>query len=154
MRHVRAGRGRLQQLALEESAVSRDFDATLERIRLVYVKLDRIDRPIFFAQAAMVLACFLPWIDVNGEGLLAGIQDVFGGLATAAAVLGLGAFTVRAWRRLRGGPLVLLEIGGALGVAAASIYRALTLDDRPLGLVLCVLAAAVAFVLGLVRLVR
>ncbi|HEY3352493.1 MAG TPA: hypothetical protein VGQ83_04540 [Polyangia bacterium] len=147
-------RGRLNKLALEESNVSRDFDATLERIKLVYTKLDRIDRPLFYALATMTVACFLPWIDVNGEGMLAGIQDVFGAIATAAAFLGLGAFIVRAWRRLRGGPLVLLEIAGTLGVAAASVYRALTLNGRPLGLVLGVLAAAVAFLLGLVRLVK
>jgi hypothetical protein len=147
-------KSRLNKLALEESAVSRDFDATLERVKLIYTKLDRVDRPLFYALSLMTVACFLPWIDVAGEGLLAGIQDLFGGIATAAAFLALGAFAVRAWRRLRGGWLVLLELAGSLGVAGASVYRVLTLQGRPLGVLLSALAAAAAFVLGLVRLVR
>ena len=124
-------------------------------MKYTFTKLDKIDRLLFYTLTATFVATLLPWIYVPGQGLLSGVQDVFGAIAALAGALALGAFATRAWRRLRGGYLLLLELAGAFGVAAASTYRALTLTGSPyIGLYLSVLAAALAFLLGLVRLVR
>ena len=124
-------------------------------MKYTFTKLDKIDRLLFYTLSATFIATLLPWIYVPGQGLLSGVQDIFGAMAAAAGLLALGAFATRAWRRLRGGYLLLLELAGAFGVAAASTYRALTLTGSPyVGLYLSVVAAAAAFLLGLVRLVR
>jgi hypothetical protein len=143
------------RFALEESAVSRDLDEVLERIKLLYVKLDRVDRWLFYTVSLTMVATLLPWVYVPGTGLLSGIQDPIGVVAAAAAALGLVAFCSRAWRQLRSGGLVLLELSAALGVAAASIYRALTLDGSPsVGLYLSLAAGCGGFWLGIWRLIR
>jgi hypothetical protein len=147
-------KGRLD-LVLDESAVSRDLDAILERVNYTFTKLDKIDRLLFYTLSATFVATLLPWIYVPGQGLLSGVQDVFGAMAAVSGAVALGAFATRAWRRLRGGYLLLLELAGAFGVAAASTYRALTLTGSPyVGLYVSVVAAGAAFLLGLVRLVR
>jgi len=146
--------GRLS-LELEESALSRDIDALLERLRYTYSKLDRIDRLLCYSLGATFIAAFLPWISVPDYGLLAGIQDGYGILAGLFGAIGFFAFGARAWRRLRGGLRVLLELVGAFGVAATSLYRAITLEGTPAwGLYVSVVAAVAAFLFGLVRLVR
>ena len=148
---------RLRGLELDESAVSRDFDATLVQLREAYRRLDRLDKAVLFTLTAMFVTSLLPWFYTRGIGLIAGVQD-YGVLSAVFAALAIGAFVVRAFRRRRSGPLVIVEVACAMLATAVACYRGFTLADvgthAVAGLYLTAVAGLAAVGAGLGRIVK
>jgi hypothetical protein len=143
-------------LVVDESQVSRGVDEWGASVRSLYRRMQRLDQWTLWALLLALVGCFLPWVRVRGEGLLAGIQDLAGLAGLAAAGLGLGALLLCTIRRRLTGMLLLFQLLMAATVAAAPLYRFLTAVEVQFsaGPFVTVAAGGVAVLLTLFRLTR
>jgi len=142
-------------LAVEESNVSRGVDDVLSSARLLYARMHRLDRWTLWAALLALVASFLPWSTVLGEGLLAGIQE-YGAASAGGAVLLLFLLYRRTSRRRLAGTLLGLQVLVAAVPVAAPVYRFLTATDTQftVGIFLTAAAGLATVVLTLARLTR
>jgi hypothetical protein len=152
---VRSRLSTFKQLELQESGVSRGIDESMKAIRLFYARLHRLDRWNVWVLLGAFLASFLPWSYVQGQGLVAGIQE-YGVASAAAALLTFLAIYLRTNRRRISGSLLMLQLVLASGLAAVPVYRLVisTNEQLSVGLYLTAATAAGVVLLSLARLAR
>lgn len=142
---------------LADSQVGRRVAQDLASLRLLYGRMQRLDRGTLWALLLAVLGCFLPWVQVRGEGLVAGIQDLTGVVSLSAALLAVAGLVVRTARRRLTGVLLIAQALLVAALAGVPVYRIIIgggEQQLSVGPFITVAAAGAAVVITLLRLAR
>lgn len=136
-----------------QSETDQEIEDVLAAIRMFYARMHRIDRWALWVSLLALVASFLPWSYVRGEGLVAGIQE-YGAASGAAAAMMLLCIYMRTVRRRLSGMILSLQVLAAAGLTAVPIYRFVSSTgvEFRFGLYLTALAGTCAIMLTMARL--
>lgn len=143
-RHLREG-----EEAKGESLLSSDFDAAVDGLRQVYLRLHKAERISLWASLCAFVFSFMPWYYVKGTGLLSGIQTQ-GWIPAVLTFVAMALLYIRFAYRLG----FLFSLGQFLSIACAAVvttYYTLVpvLPNVRFGLPATALAACLAAVTGI-----
>jgi hypothetical protein len=143
-------------LSAPESQVSRGLDQEMAAVRLLYLRMQRLDRWTLWVLLVALVGCFLPWMQVRGEGLLAGIQDLLGLGGLGLALLAVTCLLLRTARRRFTGVLLLAQLLVVAALAGTPVFRAITASEVQLsaGLFITAAAGGAGVLLTLLRMTR
>jgi hypothetical protein len=143
-------------IGVEESRVTQGIDEVMASLSLLYARMHRIDRWTLVALAVAFVGAFLPWRNVRGEGLLAGIQD-YGAISVGVSLLTFLCIYARTVRRRLAGLVIVLQLLIAAGLTAVPVLRFMLAggeSDLSVGLYISGAGGVAVEVLTLMRLAR